>query len=540
MRSKIPCLAVAAAACVAGVAHAQLREDQVLVVYDSRIADSLAVAEYYAGSGLVPGGAGNLPGVHRHVRVFDLASSGAAVTTPGDISYANFAARVRDPIRAYLTGQGMVRSVRCFAMTKGLPHRVQDTDNTNVGDDPPGLANEVQANDATCASVDVELMLLWQDLSSGENGGSADSRADGLIKNPYWRQSLSINGYTTANIQAAKTYVATGSGPLWVPAGSGAALLTPGDLYLVSRLDAPTAADVRAMIDRAAAFSYNVDAHALLFDESGSNGVADASPNNGELDNSAGLWSALRAADDYETARDLILADGRWLPARVRYNALSGASNFFVGPGRAWPPGNGILVADPVALVASYGSNHSGIPADSNNQSARDFYATTYVLPAGSVFNTIESFNGRDFGGIGQNPFVTQQQLSAFIAAGGTFGVANVWEPLADTIPDNQYLATNFMLGNLSWAEAAWTAIPALSWQQIVVGDPLARGVRSSEDITKDTRLTIEDVYAWEQLASNSPRKDLNRSGTADGADKAFILKSLRAAERLDMLYPRR
>ncbi|MFN7021865.1 MAG: hypothetical protein ACK4WH_11130, partial [Phycisphaerales bacterium] len=42
--------------------HADLKESHVLVLYDSRIADSRAVAEYYAGSQKVPGGTGGRPG----------------------------------------------------------------------------------------------------------------------------------------------------------------------------------------------------------------------------------------------------------------------------------------------------------------------------------------------------------------------------------------------------------------------------------------------------------------------------------------------
>lgn len=530
--------AIAVGACAASAALGQLRQDEVLVIYDSRIADSRDVAEYYAGSARVPGGAGNLPGVRPRVRVFNLADSGAPVTTPGDISYPDFITRLRTPIRNHLTAHGLVQSVRCFVMTKGLPHRVQDTDFPTVGDNPTNLSNELSANDATCASADTELVLLWHDLTAGENGGAADSRADGLILNPYWKSALPIGSYPTVNIQAPKTYTAGGVGPLWSPAGTGAPRLTPGDMYLVSRLDGPTVAVVRSTIDRARAFVYNVSTHALLFDESNSNGVADFSANS-ELDNSGSAWGALRAGDDYELCRDALVADGRWAATMRRYDALGGAANFFVGPGRTWSPGQGTLVTDPVVMVASYGANHAGIPFTQAGENSRDFYATTFNIAPGAIINTIESYSGRDFGGLGQIDFVPQQQVSSFLAAGGTFGIGNVWEPLADSIGDNQYLVSNFILGHLSWGEAAWTAIPAISWMQIVIGDPLARVVRSSEDITTDARASIDDLHAWEQLPAQAPQKDLNRDGAADAADRAFIVRTLRAYERQDMINRR-
>lgn len=540
MRSSVSALLLGASAVLAlsPAAHAQLREADVLVVYDSRVPDSLSVAEYYAGSAKVPGGAGSLPGARPGVRVFNLASSGAPVAAPGDISWSNFIVRLRDPIRAHLAAANAVMQVRCLVTTKGLPHRLLDTDFPAAGDNPGNFIGELNAEDATCASVDAELALLWQDLIAGENGNAADSKADGLIINPYWRSALPITAFSNASIQTPKVFTYSAFGPLWSLGGSGATRLTAGDMLLVARLDAPSVADVRAMIDRAGNIYANLDTAALLLDESDSNAVADAIGNT-ELDNNTGAWAALRAADDYETTRDQIAADGRWLPATVRYNALAGIGQFFVGPNLAFAGGHGILVTNPVLLVGTYGANHNGVPVLAAGGSANTTYALSYNLAPGAIFNTIESYNGRDFAGLGQNPWVPQQQLSAFLAAGGTLGIGNVWEPLADSVPDNQYLVSNFLLGNLAWGEAAWTSIPALSWMQMVVGDPLARVTRSSEDINADLRLSIDDLYAWEQLAPTAPRKDVNRSGAADATDRAHVIRSLRALERDDLMNRR-
>ena len=42
-----------------------------------------------------------------------------------------------------------------------------DSYNPTVGDSPGNFVNEVNASDATCASVDSELTLLWIDLNAG-------------------------------------------------------------------------------------------------------------------------------------------------------------------------------------------------------------------------------------------------------------------------------------------------------------------------------------------------------------------------------------
>ncbi|MFN9993659.1 MAG: hypothetical protein ACK54H_09955, partial [Phycisphaerales bacterium] len=101
-------------ACLSAVAFAQqtgvlpqafsgLRDQDVLVIYDSRIADSRAVAEFYAGSAKVPGGLGGLAARYPALKTLDLASTGAAVAAPGNISYADFVAKIRNPIRTHLT-----------------------------------------------------------------------------------------------------------------------------------------------------------------------------------------------------------------------------------------------------------------------------------------------------------------------------------------------------------------------------------------------------------------------------------------------------
>ena len=534
-------------AATAGVALAcrpaagQLRADEVLVVYDSRIVDgsgariSRDVAEYYAGSRAVPGGAGSLAGARPGVRTLDLASTGAAATSPGNISHADFVARLQTPIRSHLTAAGLTQRIRCLVLTRGLPHRILDTDAGDIMDFPGSISNEYTSSDITAASVDSELTLLWQNLSSGENGGSSDSKADGVIQNPFWRSTSSIVHASNANITAAKTLSASGTGPTWVTGGAvgSAGRLSAGDIYLVCRLDGSSLADVRGIIDRAADPYVQLATATVLLDESASNGVADAAANS-EFDNAGTAFSGTRDADDYEATRDLLIGDGRWTAANVRYNALTAFNQFFIGPRLSWQANHGIMVTSPVVLVASYGLNHAGQPLTTADIEGGKVYATSYNYAIGAIFNSLESFNCRDFGGLGTLGFAQQQQASAFFAAGGTFAVGNVWEPLADTVPDNRLLVSNFLLGSMSFAEAAWSSIPVLSWMQIAVGDPLARVQRSSEDIDGDGVVGVGDLHAWEIAPV-----DVNRNGTTDNNDRLLVARAVRATERATMLMPR-
>lgn len=513
-------------------ARAQLKPEEVLVVYDSRILDCRPVAEYYAGSAKVPGGAGGMAGIHPGVNAVNLATLGVPALAMGDTTYAEFVARLRDPLRAHLTATGLTTNVRSIVLCKGLPHRIQDTDNAAVGDNPPLAETEFLAGDYNCASVDSELTLLWQNLNAGEAGGGGDSKADGIILNPYARATLPITAFTSANIMVAKAFsqVESPAGLIWSGAtGAGAAQLTPGDMYLVCRLDGRSVLDVRAMIDRAQTLVVNPDTAVFVLDESNSNAVADAAETD-ELDNQGP--PELRLGDDYEQTRDLLIADRRYLAANIRYNALGGNANFLVGP-RIEFDGLGIVIRGPVLLLATEGANHSIIQNTPPTPMMGSQYPRSFKYARGAVFNSIESANGRDFGGIGPN--FGQAQAADFLAAGGTFAVANVWEPFTWTIPDNLPIARSFFLGGLSWAEAAYAALPALSFHQIVLGDPLARVIRTSEDINGDGTLNVDDLYAWQA----TPR-DLNHDGIANAVDRLILETAVRGSENTFMQGPQR
>ena len=539
----------------ASAASAQLQAQSVLVVYDSRIADSLAVAEYYAGSAAVAGGAGSLPGTRPGVRVFDLQTAGTTAFTAATIERGPFNSQLRNPLRTWLAANDSAGRIRVIVLTKGMPHRVENIGNTGVGDNPGQFGTVYNAGNINCASVDSELTLLWQNLDTSEAGGGGDSKADGWILNPYWRQSLPVTSWRTNNRAVTKVLTvpssafALGVGEAWganvanarLPAGAGQ--LSPGDLYLVCRIDGNTVAQVRQMLDRAANVSagpragipVNINTAGFVLDESGSNGLADTAPNNGEYDNYG--YDIIWNGDDYEQTRALLTTDNRFLAANVKYDALSNAANFIVGSLVSFA-GQGRIIDTPAAplpllLLSSYGANHAGpAPGEgiAGSPICRTSYASSFTYAPGAVFNTLESYNGRGFGGIGTGG-VAQQQLSDFLASGGTFGLGNVYEPSTLTVGDSALIVKNFHLGNLTWAEAAYTALPVLSFQQIVVGDPLARYARSTEDRDGDAMLTVDDLYLW-----NASPTDLNRSGGAgDDTDRRFVQDAVRAARDVDM-----
>lgn len=553
-----------AALCAGPIAavRAVLRPEQVLVIYDSRITDSRLVAEYYAGSVKVPGGVGGRPGTRPGVRVVNLANLGAPAFFPDpNIEQSDFRSRLRNPLRTWLAANDPRGEIRCLVTTRGIPFRMLDFSNLSVGDNTGAVGGSFTSGNYSASSVDSELTLLWQNLSDTEAGGGADSFADGMIINPYWPGKLAtaqssvlyspppIDGYPTNNRTAARVFAqvatspATGLGQYWSRNLPGtprytttptATFLTPGDMYLVCRLDAATLNGVYAMLDRSVNPQVNVNTAVLVMDESGSDGVANT-VDNSEFDNQGypgGTGSPTFGGDDYEQSRNTLQNDGRFAAANIVYNAAANNAGFVVGPLINYQF-QGLVVSGPLLMLTHYGANSSGDAPGENTmpvsaQSSRQTFPKSFTYAPGAVYNTLESFNGRCFSGL--TPFFSQSSIGDFIDAGGTGGVASVWEPFSFTVPDSGQLTRSYLLGNLSWGEAAYTALPVLSWHQIVVGDPLTRLVRSTVDRNSDGTLTVEDLYTWER----SPA-DLNRTSTITDADRQFVVDAVRPTRDADM-----
>ena len=84
-------------------------------------------------------------------------------------------------------------------------------------------------------------------------------------------------------------------------------------------------------------------------------------------------------------------------------------------------------------------------------------------------------------------------------------------------------------------AEAAYSAIPGLSWQNTPLGDPLARVVLAPSlarlDIDMDGRFTVGDLHA-----QNESLIDADCDSDADLDDQRLIEAELRANEVSDIL----
>lgn len=463
--------------------RAGILPEQVLVVYNSAAAEGTTLKDAYLAA-------------HPGIPIENVVDLNRASIVSANISYTSFKSFIRDPIRNHMLSPSgpAPEDIVAIVLIRPIPHRLQDTDVPLVGDNPSAAGNEISAGDATFASVDAELVLLWQDLDAGEAGGQMDSHADNLIDNPYHTSATPIDLFSRANITAAKTFMNRGN-VAWIPNGAGASLLTPGDMYLVCRIDGTTLADATAIIDRARDLRINQALVKVLLDE------FDTSTNQ-DLDDDR-LFSVncpFLAGDDYEETTAILLGAG-W---DVRYD---NTFNFV----------DSTEETAPIIAYGSYGENHDAISSLGADPPGVGTYIDNFNFPPGAVFSTFESDNGRALNGLGS--VFNLEQLADFITAGGTFAVGNVWEPFTFSIADNEFLFVNFLENGMTWGEAAYTSLPGLSWQQIVVGDPLATAT-----ILFDPGL---------------PKGDLNGDGAADGLDiSVFVDLILNGTGNYHINYP--
>jgi len=404
---------------------AALAPAKVLVLYNSKDPDSLSVWNHYAAS---------RPGV----RGFDFNDS---TLLPGTISYADFIAKIRQPLRSHLTANSLQQQVVVFVLTKGMPHRIQDIQGGDVGDNPGAAATRISGGNASYASVDSELTLLWQNLETGEANGNMDSGADNYVINPYYNLNADITSYDRSTITAAKYFSKQASGPKWqVLDKSGGGAITPGSIYLTARLDGNSASAVNAMIDRGLHPVYDKSVDTLIEDKS-----AGGTFESGDYSSAQTVMSSSWPAFVFEQTDAFLIGLNGDLPA-----GNSGTQRF---TGR-------------VGALTGYGGNHSG--------GSKEGYIGTYrgQLGQGAIYNAFESYNARKFGGVGG--FDDHGQLSDWVDAGGTFGTGHVWEPLTTAVARNYLMFPRFFNDGRTWVEAAWSSIRYLSWQNVVLGDPLA------------------------------------------------------------------
>lgn len=468
-------------------------------------------------------------------------------------------------------------------------------------------ANLVNSNRTAinAASVESELALLFQidpALTPGPSGPGAPLQ--NRIVNPYHGYSSQIKSWagvrniynrrTTLRWDLRNLYPVTAQPRIegtYDSCGCSSKLriMSPADIYLVARLDGPHVANVlpifavKDMLDRSSMVSnptppykqfvgYNPGLATLVVDSSPTPQVGELAyqpaynypagttyltyetspvPPGREVYVGCNASCKRGTANHYDTLFTWLTGGVPTAGATVTSAMLGSFGGMFLwndtmgimsSSSAAFTPGKGVFG------LSAYGCNGGdGRPAT---------YLTTggpgggplFPCVPGAVFTSIESFNAVTmFTG---TP-TSQAKIAEFIQMGGTAAIGHALEPGTDAIPQVEYLFWNLLkdqdgdgVGDLSLAEAAFTALPYLSWTEVLIGDPLMRlrtgpgGLVSLTgncvaDINGDGFVGYADrlrVLAAYNSAIGDPRydpaADLNRDGFVGYYDHVLVLGS--------------
>ncbi len=490
-----------------------------------------------------------------------------------------FETLIASPTRNYLTSNGMVNSVYCIITTAGMPYRIEDTDQTNyanavypAGSDPNLTStNRVNIN---AASVESELSLLFQidpALTPGPTGPGVPLK--NRIVNPYEGYRSNIKAWSgIRNILTRRTQFHWVLGNIWGIASqpriegtydscgcsSNARIMSPADLYLVARLDGPHRSGVqpifavKQMLDRAAAVSelnspytrfvgYNAAKSTLMVDNSPSSSLPNQLSFNYPLNTTFLSFETNPAPpgrESYSSCSGGACPHGGGDHYHILYNWMTGQSapaGVTVATSMIAPFGGTFLWDDTLTVM---NSGHAAFPSGTGligmaslGTNGGDSRPATYLMTSGpgggplapcvpgAVFTSIESFNAVT---MFTDTATSQGKSAEFIQMGGTAAIGHAFEPSKDAIEHVEYLFRNLLrdddadgVADMSLVEAAFTAIPYLSWAEVLIGDPLMRIRTGPGGVAK---------------LSNTCPADVNGDGFVGYADRLRVLYSYNTA----------
>lgn len=366
------------------------RGNEVVVIYNSALPESKGVAEHYAKLRAVPAG-----------QVF-----GFPLSTNESISRQEFHASLQQPLAQKLESEKLwhvgaetlpatngtaartvqkvlTSKIRYAVLCYGVPlHIKEDLDLVEPGSDKVRL--EMRRNEAAVDSELACLPVLAQKLPCA-----------GPLRNPYYTTTNALNLNPTNN------------------------------LLMVSRLDGPTAAIARALVDQA------------LFAETN------------------GLWG--RAYFDTRSITEGSFKVGDdWMRGAAEIARFAGFETIVDTNGTTLP-------ADfPVSHLALYAGWYDANVSGPFQDPATEF------MPGAFAYH-LHSYSAETLRATNRN------WCGPLLANGVTATMGCVAEPYLEGTPDIGAFFGRFCIYGFTFGEAAYAAQTTLSWQTTVIGDPLYR-----------------------------------------------------------------
>lgn len=414
----------------------------VVIVVNSAVPESVALGQYYAERRGIP-----------IENIIELPLSTAETISPSE-----YVATLHNPLLAALREKGWIQgvqspqadwlgregmsvalhSIRYLVTLRGVPLRISN-DPALFNAAEQELPQKIRFNRA---AVDSELALLV---------APAGLPLAGFVPNPLWNQ----------------------------PFGTG----TSERVIRVSRIDGPSYADLRRMIDR----SLQAEERGLIgrayFDLGGPHAKGDD-------------WIRRASELAREAYFDVTVDSGKRM---MDYTDRLDAPAIYMGWYRPH----------------AYGP----------------WRAPRWSVPAGAIGFHLHSFSAPS---VRQ---VSQGWLAAFVAQGYCATMGNVFEPyLGYTHRPDRML--QYLLEGHSFGEAAFSAMPVLSWMGVAIGDPLYRPFK--QDLAAQLQLAAQDSLSPYLISRELNRLQAKQGPVAalDYARQQFKRQpSLVLAARLAQLY---
>ncbi|MBL9127465.1 MAG: TIGR03790 family protein [Verrucomicrobiales bacterium] len=166
------------------------------------------------------------------------------------------------------------------------------------------------------------------------------------------------------------------------------------------------------------------------------------------------------------------------------------------------------LETQPGTLPAGFPLSHVAYYAGWYEANANGPFALPQVeFMPGAVAYHLHSFSA----GAVRSP--TQTWVGPFVAKGVTATMGCVAEPYLDGTPDIGICVARLMFAGFTWGEAALASQRMLSWQTIVIGDPLYHPYRlNALDRLKDLAARNNGRVDWAMVALYNRRREMTRN----------------------------
>lgn len=521
------------------------------------------------------------------------------------ITRADYNDLIAQPVRDYLANSGLITQIKVIITTAGMPYRIEDTNPAYANAIYPGGSNPdiVTANESLidASSVESELTCLWY-ADYGSEGFLLRNRMVNPYQG-YRNSSLSLferllpgtKSFTWSTALSSmgsvdKPFMEGERPPIPFFAGTANRSFHVGDMYLVSRLDGPknegkTAIhSVRAMLERAKRASrsdkgVNPAQAVSVLDDAPSKYYDNNRTFNLDFDQDCWIYGqeywdydgiasvppdvpGFRIQDDYVQAyRQILSTDPSEGILNIGYSSIANEVCVMLDR-RASKRTNQQDLEDNAAgnplrddyqgivFLCTFGYNGDEGSGEHYLFEEGPDGGPLFNCVNGAVFTSIESLNAVTmFSNVSTLPAPHHQgKIVDFIGIGGAAAIGHAFEPQSDAIIDNEFLLCNLLadedddgFADLTFIEAAYTAIPYLSWAEVVIGDPLMRIAygnggkvwkRLPGDANNDGCVDSTDIWCVKytyggMLNSSDPAKfnkyhdlcDVNQDNVVDSTD---------------------